>query len=380
MQNDILISNKETKKVSESENIPKMPKIELLGIGSSKNRELKQILETALAELGVKAPVLEVKDIQQFLNYDIVGIPALVVDGKVISQRVVPEIEELKSTLTNLFNYTNSLSSIKNILVPTDFSEHANKALEFAIEMANQLGSQITLLHTYKVYSTTGSFVSVGSYMEKDANRHMLELIKKYEPKLKEKGKVQSKIVRSESIARFIAKWADQSEIDLIIMGTQGASGLKEIFIGSTTNGVLRHTQTPVLAIPKNYQYRPIKSILFAVDHSGFSAPKVTLPLVKIARACQAKVKIYHADRGPGDEGIHPTVNLFLDGVEHSFHYDLDNNNIVDSINQFASDYHSDMLCLVRRKRGLLEDIFHVSITSREAFRSEIPLLVLHDD
>lgn len=268
---------------------------------------------------------------------------------------------------------------MKKILVPTDFSEHANKALAFAIDVANQFGSQITLLHTYKVYSSTGSFVSVGSYMEEDAAEQMLKLVTSYEPKLKGGSKLQSKIVRTDSTVQFIAKLADQSAFDLIVMGTQGASGLKEIFIGSVTNGVIRNTQTPILAIPHDYDYRPVKTIIFAVDEEGISSPKVTSPLVKLANGYDAKVRIYHLDTGEESNGIDPTIDMFLEGVEHSFHYELEGDNIVDSINQFVEDYQAELLCLVRRKRGFLEDVFHISITSREAFHSDVPLLVLHD-
>lgn len=268
---------------------------------------------------------------------------------------------------------------MNKILVPTDFSDHANKALAFAIDVANQLGSEITLLHNYQVFSSTGSFVSVGSYMEEDAAAQMLGLINEYEPRLKERGKIQSKIVRTDSIIQFIAKMADQSGYDLIVMGTQGASGLKEIFIGSVTNGVIRNTHTPILAIPKDYEYRPVKNIIFAVDEQGISAPEVTLPLVKLAKGYEAKVRIYHLDTGADSDGIDPTIDQYLKGVEHSFHYELQGDKIIDSINQFVEDYDAELLCLIRRKRGFLEDIFHVSITSREAFHSEVPLLVLHD-
>lgn len=268
---------------------------------------------------------------------------------------------------------------MKKILVPTDFSEHANKALAFAVDIANQFGSHITLLHTYKVYSSTGSFVSVESYMEEDAAVQILDLVKKFEPKLKGGSKIQSKIIRSDSTVQVISRLADQSDFDLIIMGTQGASGLKEIFIGSITNGVLRNTQTPVMAIPQNYEYRPLKTIIFAVDKEGLSSYKVTIPLTKLAKAYHAKVRVYHLDTGKDSDGIDPTVDLFLDGVEHSFHYELDGTHIVNSINQFVGDYDAELLCLVRRKRGFIEDVFHVSITSREAFHSEVPLLVLHD-
>ena len=123
------------------------PKIELLGIGSVKNRALKANLEKALAELGVSFPVEEVKEVQQLLKYDIVGIPALVVDGKVIFQKVVPEVEDLKIVLNVLFNDAVKNFQIKNILVPTDFSDEAENTLKYALSLASVLKAKVNLVH-----------------------------------------------------------------------------------------------------------------------------------------------------------------------------------------------------------------------------------------
>lgn len=372
------------------------PNIEILGIGSSKHRQMKVNLQKALDLLDLDIPIREVTDIDELMQYEIAGIPALAVNGQVLFQRVVPSVEDLSIVLKVLLSggmdqdeemmrqavvagLNQKGGLMKKILVPTDFSRNAENALAYAVEVAGKFGSRITLLHTYKVYSSAGMFLSVESYMEKDAAEKMRSIISRIQPLLANGASIESRIIRGDATPS-ISDVAEKGSYDLIIMGTQGASGLKEIFTGSITNGVMKSTLAPVLAIPNGYSYQPISSIVFAVDEEGISHPGVTAPLVKIARAFNARVHVFHQDLGSRDDGIDPSVDIFLDGVGHSFHYELDEQNINESINNFVTDYQAGLLCMVRRRRGFLEEVFHVSATTREVFNSPVPLLILHDE
>lgn len=372
------------------------PVIELLGIGSSKHRQLRANLQKALDGLSLDIPVREITDIDELMRYEIAGIPALAVNGQVLFQQVVPSVEDLSIVLKVLLSSSihqkeemlrqAALASLnqkgnlmKTILVPTDFSKNAENALLYAVEIANKFESRITLLHTFKIFSSAGMFLSVESYMEKDVAKQMLSAINRVEPMLKGGASIESKIVRGDAVS-IIAETADSGNYSLVIMGTQGASGLKEVFTGSITNGVMKASRTPILAIPAGYTYRPIDTIVFAVDEEGISHPGITSVLVRIARAFDAKVHVFHQDLGSRDDGIGPTVDIFLDNVGHSFHYELDEQNINESINSFVEDYRANLLCMVRRRRGFLEEVFHISATSREVFNSPAPLLILHDE
>ncbi|HQU57560.1 MAG: universal stress protein [Phaeodactylibacter sp.] len=268
---------------------------------------------------------------------------------------------------------------MKKILFPTDFSSNAENALAYAIDFANKCTGKITLLHTFRLHSSAAMFLSVESIMEQDAIKQMASLIQRMEPKLREGAKIDSKIVRGDAVP-VITDMADKSGFDLIIMGTQGATGLKEVFFGSTANGVLKNSETPVLAIPNGFAFRPIRKIVFAVDEAGITHPGVTSMLVQMAKMCGAKIFVFHQGLGKNDDGIDPSVDIYLDGAKYSFHYELDDASINESINSFVADYEADMLCMVRRQRGFLEEAFHVSATTREVFNSPVPLLVLHDE
>jgi nucleotide-binding universal stress UspA family protein len=267
---------------------------------------------------------------------------------------------------------------MKKILVPTDFSGNANNALKYAVRLANHFGATITLLHTFKVYSTTGMFISVERYMEEDAQASMEKVIRSVRPQLEGAAVIEQKLIRGDAIP-MISSVADSGGYDLIIMGTQGASGLKEIFIGSVTNGVAKTAITPVLAVPTDFGYRDVKSVVFAVDDGRISSKTVVSALLDLAKGFDAKVMVYHKDLGDDDPGIDPSIHMFLEPIEYSLHYELNVDEINKSIGEFVEDKEGDLLCMIRRERGFLERIFHVSATSKEAFDSKVPLLILHD-
>ncbi len=384
------------KLLKQNERQSPVPEIELLGIGSSRHKKLRANLLAAMEILQLQVPIKEVSDIDELMEYDISAIPALIVDGKAIFQQVVPTVDDIVIVLKVLLgsepnrekeNHHQAVQTelnekkhlMKKILVPTDFSENAENALTYAVAIANHFGGTITLLHTYKVYSSAGMFLSVESYMEKEAAKNMLQIVNRIEPRLERGAAIESRIIRGDAVP-VISDMADKSGYGLIIMGTQGSSALKEIFTGSTTNGVMRSTDTAVLAIPNGYDFKPIKNIVFAVDEEGISHAGITVPLAKIAKSFGAMVHVFHQDVGTEDDGIDPSIDIFLNGVEHSFHYELDEQAVNESINNFVAEYDAGLLCMVRRKRGFLEEAFHVSNTTKEVFNSPVPLLILHDE
>lgn len=355
------------------------PKLELLGIGSALNRKLKANLLEALAELSLDMPVEEVTEIDKLLQYDISGIPALAINGKVLFQQEVPSVSELRQLLINFLDLEPKDIPMKKILVPTDFSAPAGNALDYAIAIANAFGSKITLLHTYKVYSSAGMFLSVESIIQQDAVDEINKIIAQNKPKLELGVTIEGKVLRGDAVS-VIADLADLSEYDLIVMGTKGATGLREVFIGSVTNGVIRNTRTPVLAIPESAVFKPLETFVLAIDNLKLSSGLVVDTLLNLAQRFHAKVKIYHKDTGEADQGIDPSVDQLLEPVEHSFHYELKSDNgTIPSIDDFVADNGADLLCMVHRSRNLVDEVFHVSATSKEAFHTKIPLLVLHD-
>ncbi|MCB9282867.1 MAG: universal stress protein [Lewinellaceae bacterium] len=267
---------------------------------------------------------------------------------------------------------------MKNLLVPTDFSPNARHALEYAIAIANRMGCHIHLLHTYKLPSKAGMFISVDQYVMEDIRPDMHKWEEEVREKLDGSASISSSILR-DSPVHGILQTAEEESIDLIVMGTQGASGLKEVFLGSTTGSVLQQARVPLLAIPGGAQLRPVKTIVLAVDDLDIPSPQVLEPLVRFAKSFGARIMVYHLEKEV-DAGIDPSVDLFLGGVEHSFHYEMQQKELNDCINDFVNDQQADLLCMIRRPKGFFERLFRGSVTQKKVFNSPVPLLVLLEE
>jgi len=265
---------------------------------------------------------------------------------------------------------------MKKLLVPTDFSENARNALAYAIEIANLFGSHIQLLHTYKLPRKSGMFISVDRYMMEEIRPDMDKWEKWTREQLRNGASVDSSILRDHTVLA-IARMAEEDEIDLIVMGTQGASGLKEVFMGSNTGAVLQQAGLPLLAIPSDFTFRPVQIIVLAVDDLDISSHQIVAPLTQLARSFDAKVMVYHLEKELEEAGVDPSVDIFLDGVEHSFHYELERKELNQSINAFVLENKADMLCMIRRPRGFFERFFRTSVTRKKVFSSPVPLLAL---
>ena len=93
----------------------------------------------ALRQLGMDIPVQEIRDIDRLLSYGITGIPALIINGRVVVQKVVPSVDDLRTILSLLFHARQEDWKIRNIVVPTDFSATAQNAYKYALSMARVL-------------------------------------------------------------------------------------------------------------------------------------------------------------------------------------------------------------------------------------------------
>ncbi len=156
---------------------------------------------------------------------------------------------------------------MKRILVPCDFSAPSREAFKLAVNIASMTGGEVSVLHVIQIpllYDPTlagASALAVDplflSQIEEDAKKQFVKM------KNGLAGTVKTSIQISQgTVVSALKRIIESQKIDLIIMGTTGASGLQEIFIGSTTERVVRHSPVPVLAVRTAPAIHSIKKIL----------------------------------------------------------------------------------------------------------------------
>lgn len=138
---------------------------------------------------------------------------------------------------------------LNKILVPVDFSECSNKAVQYAETMAKQFGAELILLHVVEEYLPTSELVLLDTTallreVRDTAKRDVTKLRDQLDPHLKAAAEVRSGTPYNE-----IVRTAKQLDADLIIMSTHGRTGFAHTFMGSTTERVVRHAACPVLVV-----------------------------------------------------------------------------------------------------------------------------------
>lgn len=158
-------------------------------------------------------------------------------------------------------------STLKKLLVPIDFSEHSEYALEVAAFLAQDSAAEILLLH---MLGLSDGFMAGDEADERAEADYYLNLARgRFRPLLEKpylKGLEVSVIIQNHKNFGEINEVAREKEADLIIMGSHGAGGMKEIFVGSNTEKVVRSSEQPVLVIKKRMSGINIQKVVFAIE------------------------------------------------------------------------------------------------------------------
>lgn len=267
---------------------------------------------------------------------------------------------------------------MKEILVPTDFSESARKALDYAVALANQFGSKVLLYHVFKIRITSRTFVSIDAVLKEEAEDKMQEIIEAYRPKLRA-GATMEGVARRGDVIPAITHRAETEPADLIVMGSEGASGIRGIVLGSTAVGIVENTFIPVLVVPKGAAYSDLHSLVLALDEKAVRRRDVLEPLFRIAEAYGLPIKVFHKTDPEHPTEIDEKIEPLFEGVNHALYYEASNMNARDSIIQYARREMADLLCLIRRKRNFLENLFQSSMTREQVLHGNIPMLILKE-
>lgn len=191
---------------------------------------------------------------------------------------------------------------MKNILVPCDFSRPAINAFRFALDVAMQSKGSIYLLNTIELPVIQDPVIMPVLTFEQDFLKGVKEktlaelnkLIKKY-------NGVGVKVlsnVEFGSPTRSITEFVERKSIDLIIMGSHGASGFREYFIGSNAEKIVRNSQVPVL-IMKDYYKGPIKSIVFPNTLDTENLQELTMKVKALQDFFKARLHILFVNTPP---------------------------------------------------------------------------------
>lgn len=258
---------------------------------------------------------------------------------------------------------------MKRILVPTDFSEHAENALKAAAIIAKKNKCEIFLLHLLELPNQMNDAITSGGSIPevmlfiKKANEKLQKI--KEQPYLN--GISVNASVQFERAFNGILSFNKKNKIDLIIMGSHGTSGIEEVLIGSNTEKVVRLSDIPVLVIKKDVGELNFKNIVFASDFSKeIRKPfKKMVEFIEIFDANLFLVMICTPNSFKTTLNAEKTMKDFIENYDiknYSLHI-FNDTNIENGITNFSKTIDADLIGLCTHGRTGLAHFFNGSIS-----------------
>ncbi len=277
---------------------------------------------------------------------------------------------------------------MKKILVPTDFSPCAENALRFAIEASRFLPGKITLLHAMDM---PGTVYTDYAGLNKEFRQTMWGEDEKKLQTLQDTVELRYDVVvetrlMAGSLKDTIAFMLKADKYDLIIMGTLGASGLGEKLWGSNTADVIGISSVPVLAIPKDYQWKKPEKFLLATGNFE-KEPAVLDQIFELAGLFMARVDVAiftdeHSDAVEFLEHARsaPWYKEML--IKHYGELDmratqLSGRHLERSLQEYIELEDVDVLVMISYKKGFWNRLLHPSQTKKISYHTKVPLLAV---
>ncbi|SMO59900.1 universal stress protein [Fodinibius sediminis] len=274
---------------------------------------------------------------------------------------------------------------LKNILFPTDFSINAQRALPFAAKIASLTGSTLILFHAIQVdLDFAPNFRQDQKKVTNKASQRFDTLIADLKRDDQYKDIEISRVLESEQPTAGILEISSEYKADLIVMGTKGATGDRNIIFGSVASSTINSSEVPVLAVPPDGGLDDLKHITFTTDyHEGdLNALKQTFDLAELFKS-RVEVIYVAKQRSLLTEikfrGFRDLVKDRSDYKNISFELKYDSDFFAVMADYFKDNPHS-LLVMVRHKKAFWEKLVERNRTKEMAFYTKVPLLVLIGD
>lgn len=273
------------------------------------------------------------------------------------------------------------------LLIPTDFSENATNALEYATETANALGAQLIMLHVYNpplaiqtgLHAVLAEDTAKATKLAHDKLAIITKTINQEYPSLP----CSFEIVVGDPVSEILGL-AKLRKVDMIVMGTQGASRVVNVIFGSNTASIIEKSECPVLCIPFSTPFKEPQKIVFATNFQ-YSDIMEASKLVELARVFNASILLAHIVVGAEEtEDEKEILEKFTKEVKLHTGYDSISGKVISDaaihtgLDLLIEKTKADVIVLSTHKRSFFQKFFKPSLTTKFSYYTTIPLLAFH--
>jgi len=271
---------------------------------------------------------------------------------------------------------------MKHILVPIDFSEQSKCAAKVAAKIAKKTNSEVFLLHMLDMPQSIVDAMS-GSDNTTPASLLFMKKVHERFDELKKQDFFEGiKVTESVQFHKTFAGVIEESKkdnIDLIVMGSSGASGLTEMVVGSNTEKVVRHSEVPVLVVKKGASKMNIGSVVFASDFGAESKSKFQ-NVIDFVNIFDAKLHLLYVNtphKFNSTKIISTTMTNFIADFEIRDYdtYVYNETTIEKGILNYSDEVGADLIAINTHGRSGLSSFFNSSVSQDLANHALKPII-----
>jgi nucleotide-binding universal stress UspA family protein len=269
---------------------------------------------------------------------------------------------------------------MRTIFIATDFSEAAQNAANYGVELAGALSARIVLFHAFEIpLSLPESYIPVQpDEIRKTAESFLLDEAVRLKKLSWQPIEIQ---VEEGKSATSILHHVHAYPNPMILVGRSGKNLAFRKRFGSTPTALAHQASCPVWVIPENASFQPLKRIALAAEIQPLTNLDCLTPMVELCRAFSTKldvVRVLHTKAGIMEELTLRSSRLasVLAGIEWEYRF-LRSSDVTDAINRFAEEEKADLLAAIPQHHAFLQRIFNTSESKKLIYHTSIPLLLL---
>lgn len=280
---------------------------------------------------------------------------------------------------------------MKNILLPTDFSENSWNAIAYGLQFLQPYECNFYLLNINRLsnlideeYRYTPTLSVIEDVYVKPAKKELQRVLKRIKTTLPPNNKHHFYTLTDHNFfIESIRNHVEDKKIDMIVMGTKGASGLKEYITGSNTGAVITKVKCTTLVIPENARYTDIQEIAFPTDFILSYNLQTLAPIIDILDRTHASLRIPHIAKkdailNKNQQANKELLEDFLESYNYSFHF-LTNSKVEEAIQEFTEKSQIDVMVMVAKNLNYFQQILFHTKVEKISYHTDIPFLVLHE-
>lgn len=281
---------------------------------------------------------------------------------------------------------------MKHFLVPTDFSETANIALEFAVKSSKHIPATITLVHAFELVNNIYvDYMGAHREFHEDLTHEIQNRLDRIKDVIYERHGVKINTLLSKAeLGSALSGITKEKKIDMIIMGTLGASGIKSKLWGSRTSTVISHSRVPVMAIPHDFRWKKPGTLLLATNQF-VKSPEILDFIFELAGLYLSTVHTVvftseEEDKAGTFVRHQKEIEEYGDYLKKSYKEDslssahLYGKDFEDTLEDYIHTHEVDILIMITRRQSFWKNLFTRSATQRMSFHTKIPLLAIPEN